>query len=211
MKIALMAAISVLGMVQAADAQDGFYYGIGLGVTESSTNAPIVSDYTATATDLSLTLTAGYRFAASGNLQFGIEGNLDVLSGETMSDGADACTGQSPSWCTLDTVLRLRGTVTTELANGGHLTSSLGAVLVDGVTLHTVIFFGQGFGRIFIDCRRRGGGKGECHRRYAAEGDQLAVRVRLHCEFLQCKSANACRELYFARDSPARPQILPSL
>ena len=54
MKIALMAAISVLGMVQAADAQDGFYYGIGLGVTESSTNAPIVSDYTATATDLSL-------------------------------------------------------------------------------------------------------------------------------------------------------------
>ncbi len=134
MKIALMAAISVLGMVQAADAQDGFYYGIGLGVTESSTNAPIVSDYTATATDLSLALTAGYRFAASGNLQFGIEGNLDVLSGETMSDGADACTGQSPSWCTLDTVLRLRGTVTTELANGGHLTSSLGAVLVDGVT-----------------------------------------------------------------------------
>ncbi|MBL9063648.1 hypothetical protein [Tabrizicola sp.] len=51
-----------------------------------------------------------------------------------MSDGVDACTGQSPSWCTLDTVLRLRGTVTTELANGGHLTSSLGAVLVDGVT-----------------------------------------------------------------------------
>ena len=134
MKSAVLAAASALLLGQTAAAQDGFYYGIGLGLTESSTNAPIVSSYTATATDLSLALTAGYRFAGPGALSYGIEGNLDILGGATMNDGADACTGTSPSWCTVDTVLRLRGTLTNQLAGGGQLTWSLGAVVVKGVT-----------------------------------------------------------------------------
>lgn len=134
MKTFVLAATSALLMAQTADAQDGFYLGVGLGLTESSTNSPVVSAYTATATDVSLALTAGYRFAGSGPLTFGIEGNLDILGGATMSDGTDACTGTSPSWCTIDTVVRLRGTLTTELANGSRLTSSLGAVMVKGIS-----------------------------------------------------------------------------
>ena len=41
MKLAVLTAASVLLLSQTAAAQDGFYYGVGLGVTESSTNAPI--------------------------------------------------------------------------------------------------------------------------------------------------------------------------
>ena len=134
MKSAVLAAASALLLGQTAAAQDGFYYGIGLGLTESSTNSPIVSDYTAAATDVSLALTAGYRFAGTGALSYGIEGNLDILGGATMNDGTDACTGTSPSWCTIDTVLRLRGTLTNQLAGGGQLTWSLGAVMVKGVS-----------------------------------------------------------------------------
>ena len=148
MKLAVLTAASVLLLSQTAAAQDGFYYGVGLGVTESSTNAPIVSSYTATATDASLALTAGYRFAGSDALTFGIEGNLDFLGGQTMNDGTDACTGTSPSWCTVDTVLRLRGTLTNQLANGGQLTSSLGFVMVKGVTEN-------GFGN-YLDTTGRG-------------------------------------------------------
>jgi hypothetical protein len=148
MKSAILAASSAVLLGQAASAQDGFYYGVGLGVTESSTNAPIVSSYTATATDVSLALTAGYRFAGSGAMTFGIEGNLDFLGGQTMTDGTDACTGTSPSWCTVDTVLRLRGTLTNQLANGGQLTSSLGFVMVKGVSEN-------GFGN-YLDTTGRG-------------------------------------------------------
>lgn len=134
MKLAALVSATALLAAHAASAQDGFYFGVGLGLTESSTNAPIVSFYTATATDVSLALTAGYRFAGTEKLSFGIEGNLDLLGGATMKDGTDACTGTSPSWCTIDTVLRLRGTLTTQLAGGSRLTSSLGAVLVKGVS-----------------------------------------------------------------------------
>lgn len=133
MKSALLAIASAGLLAQAAQAQDGFYYGVGLGLTESSTNAPIVSDYTATATDVSLALTAGYRFSGAQQLAFGVEGNLDFPGGKTMSDGTDACTGTSPSWCSIDVVLRLRSTLTAQLASG-ELTTSLGAVLVKGVS-----------------------------------------------------------------------------
>lgn len=134
MKLAIVAVASALLIGQTATAQDGFYYGVGLGLTGSSTNAPIVSFYTATATDASLALTAGYRFAGSGAQTYGIEGNLDILGGQTMNDGTDACTGTSPSWCTVDTVLRLRGTLTNQLAGGAELTTSLGFVVVKGVS-----------------------------------------------------------------------------
>ena len=134
MKPFLLAAATMLLVAPSAHAQDGFYYGVGLGLTEATTNSPVVSSYTAKANDVSLALTAGYRFAGSSDLSFGIEGNLDILGGKTMSGDNDACTGSSPSWCSVDTVLRLRGTLTTELANGSRLTSSRGAVMVRGVS-----------------------------------------------------------------------------
>ena len=49
-------------------------------------------------------------------------------------NGGDACTGISPSWCEVDAVLRLRGTLSTDLASGSSLTTSLGVALASGVS-----------------------------------------------------------------------------
>jgi len=133
MKRIAFATLATLGLAQAAYAGDGLYYGIGLGLGSTQTVSPVVPEYDATATDYSLALTLGYRFAASGALTYGIEGNLDVSSGNTMSgSGIDACTGNSPSWCEVDTVLRLRGTMTNVFGGGSELTTSVGLVMVQG-------------------------------------------------------------------------------
>lgn len=135
MKRIAFATLATLGLAQAASAGDGLYYGIGLGLGSTQTVSPVVPEYDATATDYSLALTLGYRFAASGALTYGIEGNLDLGSGNTMSgEGIDTCTGNSPSWCEVDTVLRLRGTMTNSFGGGNELTASLGMVMVKGRT-----------------------------------------------------------------------------
>lgn len=134
MRTVILAATSALLIAHTASAQDGFYLGLGLGLSESSSTAPAVPVVTSTVTDVSLALTAGYRFTASGPLTFGVEGNLDILGGETLNGCRDGVAIASPNWCTLETVARLRGTFTTELANGSRLTSSLGAVMVMGTS-----------------------------------------------------------------------------
>jgi Outer membrane protein beta-barrel domain len=134
MKMTFLAILSAMGLAHAAAAEDGFYYGIGIGVTESSTFSPVISTFEASGRDFSLALTAGYRIATTGPLSFGVEGNLDALTGDPMEDaaGREACTDASPTWCEVDTVLRLRGTASAELANGSRIAVSLGPVLVNG-------------------------------------------------------------------------------
>lgn len=133
MKYTAFATLITLGLAQTASAQDGLYYGIGLGVGSSMTTSPVVPFFDAKATDYSLALTLGYRFAASGPMTFGIESNLDLMSGNNMEDsGTPSCAGVSPSWCEVDAAFRLRGTMTNDLAGGNHLTTSLGVVVVQG-------------------------------------------------------------------------------
>lgn len=132
MRGTLICTLFLLGAVQSAAAEDGFYYGVGLGLLKSEASAPIVAGFDATATDASLALTAGYRWPQTKNVAFGVEGNLDVHTGHLMSDVADACTSVSPSWCEVNSTLRLRGTLGSVLANGDRLTASLGAVAVRG-------------------------------------------------------------------------------
>lgn len=134
MRTILLAATSALLIAQTASAQDGFYLGVGLGLTESRSYTPAVPVVTSKGSDVSLALTAGYRFAGSGPLTYGVEGNLDILGGETLNGCRDGVAIISPNWCTIETVARLRGTLTTELANGSRLTSSLGAVMVMGTS-----------------------------------------------------------------------------
>jgi hypothetical protein len=133
MKAIFLFAVVAAATAQTASAQDGAYFGLGLGASQFSSEATVVPGYEASGTDFALALTAGYRFAASGALAFGVEGNLDLFAGERMSDDIDACTGASPSWCEIDTVLRLRGTLTSDLAGGNRITTSLGGVMVDGL------------------------------------------------------------------------------
>jgi hypothetical protein len=132
MRTSLLSAAAVLALASAGQAQDGLYYGLGLAISANSTSAPEVSGYEATATDYGVALTLGYRFAAAGTLSYGIEGNLDLMSGKVMSDTFDACTDVSPTWCEVDAAFRLRGTVTSDMANGSRIMGSLGAVIVHG-------------------------------------------------------------------------------
>ncbi|TAG20889.1 MAG: hypothetical protein EAZ40_09385 [Rhodobacterales bacterium] len=132
MKNALLASTVVLALAQAASAQDGLYFGLGLAVTDNSTTATGFDIFEPSARDFGLALTAGYRLASAGTLSFGVEGNLDLMSGKLMSDGNNACASFAPTWCEVDVTARLRGTMSTELSGGSRLTSSLGAVVVRG-------------------------------------------------------------------------------
>lgn len=114
-------------------AQDGAYFGAGIGITDSASAAEIFPDNEASGTEAALALTAGYRFAGANGLSYGIEGNLDIQAGGTMSfPGRDACTDFSPTWCAVDTVFRVRGTLGTTLATGDLLMASVGGVMVKG-------------------------------------------------------------------------------
>jgi hypothetical protein len=149
MKIALLGSALVSLLAQSAAAQDGAYFGIGLGVGQTMTTSSVVPEYDASVTDFSLALTAGYRFASAGPMTYGIEGNLDLMSANTMSDsGTDACTGSSPSWCEIDAAFRLRGTLTADYVGGNRWTASLGAVVVQGRS--------ENGGGNYLDTRGRG-------------------------------------------------------
>lgn len=134
MKTAILAALSALGLAASASAQDGFYYGIGLGVTKGETVSTAIEGFIPKGTDYSLALTAGYRFTTAGSFSLGIEGNLDALTGNTMVDstGREACDNASPTWCEVDTVARLRGVVSTELGNGNRISASIGEAMAWG-------------------------------------------------------------------------------
>jgi hypothetical protein len=122
---------------QPAIAQDaGLYFGLGVTAQHAESSAPGFGSFTPTANDFGLALTTGYRFASTGKLSYGVEGNLDLMTGDLMSDegrdGRDACTSRGPTWCELDQMLRLRGTIATVLEGGNRVTGSLGLVMVNG-------------------------------------------------------------------------------
>ncbi|MCX7286347.1 MAG: outer membrane beta-barrel protein [Rhodobacterales bacterium] len=120
-------------LAQSATAQDaGLYFGLGITAQHATTSAPGFGSYTPTANDFGLALTGGYRFATTSTLAFGVEGNLDLMSGKLMSDETDACSSRGPTWCELDTMVRLRGTLTTDVGGGNLITASAGAVMVNG-------------------------------------------------------------------------------
>lgn len=133
MKIGLLASTVVLALANAAAAEDGAYFGLGIGVSNETSAPEFNKDGEISATDFGLALTAGYRFPSAGTVAFGVEGNLDLMSGKLMGkDGNEACPGFGPTWCYVDAAARLRGTVSTDLSGGGRLMGSLGAVVVRG-------------------------------------------------------------------------------
>jgi len=134
MKIGLLAStFFVLGLANAAAAQDGAYFGLGVGVLQETSAPEPSGSNEVSADDFGLALTAGYRFPSAGATAFGVEGNLDLMSGKLMDrNGNEACPGFGPTWCHVDAVARLRGTVSTDLAGGGRVMGSLGVVVVRG-------------------------------------------------------------------------------
>ena len=177
MKTMLTATALALALGTMAQAQDA-YFGLGLGVSRNSTSSTIFPNYEPTATDYGLALTAGYRFASAGNLTYGVEGNLDLMSGKLMSDGIDACNSAGPTWCEIDVTLRLRGTATTELANGARLMGSLGAAIVQGRAE-------DGAG-VFVDAMGRGLSLGVS---WENVGGNMPVRVDLNYDAIRIDDA----------------------
>jgi len=118
---------------QAAAAQDGAYYGVGLGLNYSESVAPIVPSEKLNSTDPALAFTVGYRWSMANTLFYGVEGNLDVQSGDTMTHGvATGCTSMTPAWCEVDSIARLRLTLGKDLGNGNSIMGSLGVAAARG-------------------------------------------------------------------------------
>jgi hypothetical protein len=127
----LLATVAVLGWAHHASAEMDYYFGAGIGLVESRDVASEVPEFEAKAVDVSLALTAGLR-TSNG---FGIEANADILSSNLMEiDGSEACNGQSPTWCEIGSIVRLRGTASTSLDDGSQLMVSGGLVRVTGVS-----------------------------------------------------------------------------
>ena len=133
MKRTLCATGLALLLAQTAHAQDGAYFGLGVGANFNTAVSDTVPSFVATSTDAALALTAGYRWQQMGAGYWGVEVNLDFASGELMADGSqDACTDVSPDWCNIDTVARLRATYSHGMGDGSMLMGSFGLAAVRG-------------------------------------------------------------------------------
>lgn len=145
MKSLLIAAAAVVLLAPTTQAQDGVYFGAGATTIRSTTSPDDPwGGYEPTGRDAGLALTLGYRFPAAGTMAFGIEANLDVTSGKRMTN---SCVSTGPAWCDVENILRLRGTMTFDLGEGGQLTTSLGAVRVNGVSEDNPLLFVDTTGR----------------------------------------------------------------
>ena len=169
MKSLLLTAAATLLIAPTAQAQDGLYFGAGIAAIRAS-SAPDIpwGGYEPSGTDAGLALTIGYRFPANGDLAYGVEANLDLSSGNRMDD---SCISTGPTWCDVDSTLRLRGTFSTAVG-GGDLTVSLGAVMIKGVA--------EDGPRLFVDATGRGAslglawqGKGSLPLRYDLNVDRI--------------------------------------
>lgn len=145
MKSLLLAATVALTAAPMVQAQDGLYFGAGITAIRSTTSPDDPwGGYEPTGRDAGLALTLGYRFPAAGTMAFGVEANLDLTSGKRMSN---SCASIGPAWCDVENILRLRGTMTFDLGEGGQLTTSLGAVRVGGVSEDNPLLFVDTVGR----------------------------------------------------------------
>jgi Outer membrane protein beta-barrel domain len=131
----LFSAVVFTAIAQSAWAQEGLYWGIGLGYS-SMESAPYPSvPQTAVVETAVLGATLGYRFPQAGRLAYSVEGDLDLsqaafeFEGVPCSDEADA-----PYYCTHAATLRLRGLAAFELGNGWEAFGSGGLGVVFGTS-----------------------------------------------------------------------------
>lgn len=87
------------GPARVGAAQDGFYCGVGLGLTHGSRVSSAVPLSEGTATGVSLALIAGKPFARVGNLSCGIEGAMPMRIGvnhDAIRDDDQSASGHAP-------------------------------------------------------------------------------------------------------------------
>lgn len=136
MKKAVNGAASILavGLSIASVAQaDGFYYGASLGYTqmtsttdgigETSGETAVFGGILGYRTDL----TKGQFLSAELNLDFAVDGEMSY------SNGADSCSSQSPDWCDIDALGRIRGVYGLPVGSGYDFIASAGLAIASGV------------------------------------------------------------------------------
>lgn len=133
-KLGYSAAIGALFLATAVQADEGLYYGVALGYSDMSSTS-LNGGGATSGQDFSVGGIVGYGFALQNGANIAVEGTLDVTTGNTFSDDinvGDACTNNSPDWCEVDAIARVRGVYGTTMANGYEVLSMAGIAAVSG-------------------------------------------------------------------------------
>lgn len=130
-------AVALISASGAAQAGDGFYFGVGAGVSKVDSGTSSFGTESSSANLTLLSATAGVRKDQGGGF-FGGELNGDFsVSGEFTDDvSGDTCAvdANGPYYCTHNATVRLRGIAGQTVAPGLELFGTLGLVVVTGTS-----------------------------------------------------------------------------
>jgi len=137
-KLFAAACISAVVVSSGAYAQDGFYYGIGLGYSSADSNEGIAGGASGTSISsaefAALGLTLGYS-RDRGNMFFGGELDADISAGTFDFMGIDCSFGAAgPYYCATDATVRLRAIVGTDLNGDYQVFGAAGFAAVSGTS-----------------------------------------------------------------------------
>ena len=132
-KMKLQYTLAVVGALagSAALAEDGLYYGGAVGVADVSSRSQFGAP---SGKDLSFGAVVGYKSSLSNGGFWAAEVTVDLLTGGTLEYpfGAQACTNQSPDWCEVKTLARLRGVYGVPISDTKNIIYSAGIAYVEG-------------------------------------------------------------------------------
>lgn len=127
-----MFAAAIVG--SSAAAQDGFYYGLTLGYADYESESLGIAG--TEGNDVTFGGVLGYSWPAGANNSIGVEATLDLTTKNLMEGSTypgDACTNNSPDWCEVHSIARLRGVYTVALPSGLELLGTAGVARASGV------------------------------------------------------------------------------
>lgn len=116
-----------------ASAQEGFYYGLALGLADLESESAFGRTE---GNDLTFGGVVGYRWVPAAGNSLGIEATLDLTTKNLMEGASyvgDSCIDTSPDWCEVQSIARLRGVYGITLGNGIELVSMAGFAAASGV------------------------------------------------------------------------------
>lgn len=131
----VLATAAVMGALAGPAAAQDFYWGVGIGITDATSEPNAVTTNESEATFGTLGLTGGFRWDTP-TMFYAAEANLDIGLG---ADFDDAVTGlpcetsaAGPYYCSQEATLRLRGLLGTDIGGGYELFGSLGFAAMQG-------------------------------------------------------------------------------
>jgi hypothetical protein len=136
LKILTAIAAALLSFTALPAMAQGFYFGGGLGYSWADSGVGSFGNNSSSADFPLIGLTAGYRWDANGYF-FATEIDADLSSAEFTDDATGNTCSQGasgPYFCSVDSVVRLRGLVGSSMMNGYEFFGTLGFVSVMGTS-----------------------------------------------------------------------------